>query len=143
MKSLICLTVFSMAWRKTVGPKPVTGGQLGSWPIRSRVSRYNANAHSLSVPPWTPRYHLSASLSARRRLMYFQPPSPPLCIHIRLPWEKGWQLSSLKEPSVVARTCANIKCDAVLEAIRCKLMQFHAGVVDVNMQGSGPSLGSV
>lgn len=44
---------------------------------------------------------------------------------------------------MVARTWAKIRGEAVLEAIRWRLMQFHAGVVDVNMQGSGPSFGSV
>jgi hypothetical protein len=33
--------------------------------------------------------------------------------------------------------------DAVLEAMRCRLVQFHAGIVDVKRQGAGPSLGSV
>lgn len=75
--------------------------------------------------------------------MYLQPPKPPLCIHIKLPWQKGWQLSSLSDPSVVARTCAKMRCDAVLEARRCRFVQFHAGVVDVNKQGAEPSLGSV
>jgi hypothetical protein len=44
---------------------------------------------------------------------------------------------------VVARTWAKIRGEAVLEAIRCRLMQFQAGMVEVKMHGSGPSLGSV
>ena len=43
----------------------------------------------------------------------------------------------------MARTCAKMRGEAVLEAIRWRFIQFHAGVVDVNTQGSGPSLGSV
>lgn len=44
---------------------------------------------------------------------------------------------------MVARTWAKMRGEAVLEAIRWRLMQFQAGVVDVKIQGSGPSLGSV
>lgn len=43
----------------------------------------------------------------------------------------------------MARTCAKMRWEAVLEAMRWRLTQFQAGVVDVKMQGSGPSLGSV
>jgi hypothetical protein len=142
ISSLMMAIVLSIAFRRTVGPNPSAGCELGSWPIRSRVSRKRANAHSLSVPPTTPRYHLSASRPPRRLLMCFQPPKPPLCIHIKLPCVKGWQLSSLREPSVVARTWAKMRCDAVLEAIRCRFVQFQAGMVDVNKQGAAPSLGS-
>jgi hypothetical protein len=56
---------------------------------------------------------------------------------------KGWQLSSLKEPSVVARTWPKINRDAVLEAMRWRFVQFHAGIVEVKRQGAEPSLGSV
>jgi hypothetical protein len=52
-------------------------------------------------------------------------------------------LSSLREPSVVARTWANISLLAVLEAMRCRFVQFHAGIVDVKRQGPEPSLESV
>ena len=141
--SLIWAIVLSMAFLRTVGPNPFSGWELGWWPIRSNVSRNRANAHSLSVPPATPIYHLSASRSPSLLLICFQPPSPPLCIHIKLPWQKGWQLSSLREPSVVARTWAKISFDAVLEASRCRFTQFHAGVVDVKRQGAAPSFGSV
>lgn len=132
-----------MAFLNTEGPKPSLGAELGSWPIRSSVSKKRAKAHSLSVPPFTPKYHLSASRSARRRLMYLQPPSPPLCIHMRLPCSKGWQLSGDVEPSVVARTWAKMRCDAVRDAIRWRLGSFHAGVVEVKMHGSVPNLGFV
>jgi hypothetical protein len=66
-----------------------------------------------------------------------------LCIHIKLPWQNGWQLSSLRDPSVVARTWAKINLDAVLEAIRCRFTQFQAGVVEVKRHGAAPSLASV
>ena len=56
---------------------------------------------------------------------------------------KGWQLESDRLPSVVARTWAKIREDVVLEARRDRLMQFHAGVVLVKMQGSGPRDGGV
>jgi hypothetical protein len=46
-------------------------------------------------------------------------------------------------PSVVARTCAKMRFEHVLEARRSRFSQFQAGSVEVNMQGSGPSLGSV
>lgn len=62
---------------------------------------------------------------------------------MRLPWLKGWQLLSDSVPSVVARTWAKIKEDVVLEARRSRFMQFHAGIVDVKMQGSGPRVGDV
>jgi len=56
---------------------------------------------------------------------------------------KGWQLSSDSEPSVVARRWAKTSDEAVLLAMRCRLLQFHAGMVDVKRQGPAPSLGSV
>lgn len=56
---------------------------------------------------------------------------------------KGWQLESDREPSVVARTWAKIRAEVVLEARRERLMQFHAGVVLVKMQGEGPRIGGV
>lgn len=43
----------------------------------------------------------------------------------------------------MARTCAKMSGDAVFDAIRCKFMQFQAGIVDVKIHGSGPSFGSV
>jgi hypothetical protein len=52
-------------------------------------------------------------------------------------------LSSLREPSVVARTWAKINRDAVLEANRCRFTQFQAGVVEVKRHGAAPSFGSV
>jgi hypothetical protein len=64
-------------------------------------------------------------------------------MNIRLLYEKGWQLESERLPSVVARTCAKISEDVVLEAIRDRLMQFQAGIVDVKTHGSGPSEGEV
>lgn len=33
--------------------------------------------------------------------------------------------------------------DVVLDAMRDKLIQFHAGMVDVKTQGSGPNEGEV
>jgi hypothetical protein len=33
--------------------------------------------------------------------------------------------------------------DVVLDAMRERLMQFHAGIVEVKTQGSGPSEGEV
>ena len=59
------------------------------------------------------------------------------------PWAKGWQLLSERLPSVVARTWAKMREEAVLEASRERLMQFQAGVVEVKMQGSGPKAGGV
>jgi hypothetical protein len=44
---------------------------------------------------------------------------------------------------VVARTCAKMSEDVVLEAMRERLMQFQAGIVDVKTQGSGPREGDV
>lgn len=67
----------------------------------------------------------------------------PLCMNIRLPWVKGWQLESESWPSVVARTWAKINEEVVLEARRERLMQFQAGVVEVKMQGEGPRFGEV
>ena len=67
----------------------------------------------------------------------------PLCIHISEPWAKGWQLLSLREPSVVARTWAKIREEVVFEARRERLMQFQAGIMEVKMQGSGPREGGV
>ena len=141
--SLICAMVLSIAFLSTVGPNPFSGWELGSWPIRSKVSKNSANAHSLSVPPVTPKYHLSASLSPSLLLICFHPPRPPLCIHIKLPWQNGWQLSSLREPSVVARTWAKIRREAVFEASRWRFEQFQAGVVEVKRQGAAPSFESV
>jgi hypothetical protein len=46
-------------------------------------------------------------------------------------------------PSVVARTCAKRSDEVVLEAMRDRLMQFHAGIVDVKTHGSGPREGDV
>lgn len=44
---------------------------------------------------------------------------------------------------VVARTCANTSGETVFFAIRARLMQFHAGVVEVKMHGSGERVGKV
>jgi hypothetical protein len=33
--------------------------------------------------------------------------------------------------------------DVVFDAMRVRFMQFHAGIVDVKTQGSGPSEGEV
>ena len=52
-------------------------------------------------------------------------------------------MSSLRVPSVVARTWAKMRCDAVLEAMRWRLVQFQAGIVEVKRHGAEPSLGSV
>jgi hypothetical protein len=64
-------------------------------------------------------------------------------MNINLLYENGWQFESERFPSVVARTCAKRSEEAVLEAMRERLIQFQAGIVDVNMQGSGPSAGDV
>lgn len=64
-------------------------------------------------------------------------------MNIKLLYEKGWQFESDKLPSVVARTWANMSEEVVLEAIRDRLIQFHAGIVDVKTQGSGPRDGEV
>jgi hypothetical protein len=64
-------------------------------------------------------------------------------MNISEPWVKGWQLLSLRDPSVVARTWAKMRLDVVLEARRERLMQFQAGVVEVKMQGDGPRVGGV
>lgn len=143
MSSLIWAMVFNMAFLRTIGLKPFLGAELGSKPMRSMVSRNKANAHSLSVPPLTPMYHLSERRSPSRLLMCFHPPKPPLCIHMRLPCWKGWQLSGEVEPSVVARTCAKMRWEAVLEAILWRFGSFQAGVVEVKMHGSAPNLGLV
>lgn len=50
---------------------------------------------------------------------------------------------SERAPSVVALTCAKIRDEVVLEAMRFRLMQFHAGIVEVKMHGSGPRAGDV
>ena len=44
---------------------------------------------------------------------------------------------------MVARTWAKMREEVVLEAIRDRLTQFHAGVVDVKMQGDDPRQGRV
>jgi len=67
----------------------------------------------------------------------------PLCMNMRLPWVKGWQLEAERVPSVVARTWAKIRDEVVLAARRERLMQFQAGVVEVKMQGDGPREGGV
>lgn len=54
------------------------------------------------------------------------------------PLLNGWQLLSLNDPSVVARTCANTNGETVLLAKRSKFLQFHAGIVLVKIHGSGP-----
>jgi hypothetical protein len=58
-------------------------------------------------------------------------------------YENGWQFESERLPSVVARTWAKISEEVVLEAMRDRLMQFQAGIVDVKTQGSGPRDGEV
>jgi hypothetical protein len=68
---------------------------------------------------------------------------PPLCMNIRLLYENGWQLESDRLPSVVARTCAKMRDEVVFDAMRERLMQFHAGIVEVKTQGSGPREGEV
>ena len=64
-------------------------------------------------------------------------------MNMRRLYEKGWQFCSDRLPSVVARTCAKRREEVVLDAMRDKLMQFHAGIVDVKTQGSGPREGEV
>jgi hypothetical protein len=64
-------------------------------------------------------------------------------MNMRLLYEKGWQFESERLPSVVARTWAKMRDDVVLDAIRDRFMQFHAGMVDVKTHGSGPSEGDV
>lgn len=44
---------------------------------------------------------------------------------------------------MVARTWAKISEEVVLEAMRDRLMQFQAGMVEVKMQGLGPREGEV
>lgn len=44
---------------------------------------------------------------------------------------------------MVARTWAKMSDEVVLEAMRERLMQFHAGIVEVNTHGVGPSEGEV
>ncbi|KAH0445691.1 hypothetical protein KCU90_g168, partial [Aureobasidium melanogenum] len=85
--------------------------------------------HSESVLPVTPPNQRSpTSLTNLRLTPEFQPPTPPLCMNIRHPRLKGWQLLSARAPSVLART-------------RVRLLQFQAGMVEVKMHGSGPSRG--
>lgn len=43
----------------------------------------------------------------------------------------------------MALTWAKIKEEAVFDASRSKFIQFQAGIVDVKIQGSGPSAGGV
>lgn len=43
---------------------------------------------------------------------------------------------------MVARTWAKMRLEQVLVANLSRFSQFHAGSVEVKMQGSGPSLGS-
>jgi hypothetical protein len=64
-------------------------------------------------------------------------------MNIKLLYVKGWQFESDKFPSVVARTCAKMREEVVFDAMRDKFIQFHAGIVDVKTQGSGPSEGDV
>jgi hypothetical protein len=64
-------------------------------------------------------------------------------MNIKLLYEKGWQFESDRLPSVVARTCAKIREDVVFEAMRDRLMQFQAGIVEVKTHGSGPREGEV
>jgi len=59
------------------------------------------------------------------------------------PWLNGWQFWSDRLPSVVARTWAKMRLEAVLEARRARFRQFQAGIVDVKMQGEGPRVGEV
>jgi len=59
------------------------------------------------------------------------------------PWLNGWQFWSLRLPSVVARTWAKMREEAVLEARRARFRQFQAGIVLVKMQGEGPRSGEV
>ena len=105
-KALIRSIVFRIALLSTACPNPFLAhaSSSGSWPSFSRQSRKRAKAHSLSVLPCTPLYHLSPTASPSSLFTCFHPAIPPLCIHIRLLWEKGWQLASDKLPSVVART---------------------------------------
>lgn len=44
---------------------------------------------------------------------------------------------------MVARTWAKMRWEAVLEAMRWRLVQFQAGMVEVKRHGAEPSLGSV
>lgn len=44
---------------------------------------------------------------------------------------------------MVARTWAKIKDEVVFDANRSRLRQFHAGMVEVKIHGSGPRVGSV
>ena len=144
INSLIFAIVFIITFRKSACPNPSgPGSELGSTPSLSNRSRNNANAHSLSVPPLTPKNHLSASESANVRLTYFHPPMLPLCMNISVWCWNGWQLLSESVPSVVARTCANMRFEQVFDARRSRFSQFQAGRVEVKMHGSGPSLGSV
>lgn len=146
ISALMRLIVCSMALRSTACPKPwppPPPSAPGSCPSFCRLSRKRAKAHSLSVLPPIPLNHSASMDMARARLTCFQPPMLPLCMNIRLPWRKGWQLLSDREPSVVARTWAKIRDEAVFEASRSRFKQFHAGIVEVNIQGSGPSAGGV
>jgi len=126
-------------------PKPLVmySSSSGSYPAFSKQSRKSANAHSLSVLPSTPMNHLCPTLIAKARLTCRHPAMLPLCMNISELCEKGWQLESEREPSVVARTWAKIKEEAVLEASRARFLQFQAGIVLVKMHGSGPKVGRV
>lgn len=64
-------------------------------------------------------------------------------MNMRLLYRNGWQLESDRLPSVVARTCAKMSDEVVLDAMRDRLMQFQAGIVEVKTQGSGPREGEV
>jgi hypothetical protein len=64
-------------------------------------------------------------------------------MNIKLLYVNGWQFESERLPSVVARTCAKISDEVVFEAMRERLMQFQAGMVEVKTQGSGPREGEV
>ena len=43
----------------------------------------------------------------------------------------------------MARTCAKMRLDVVFVAMRERLIQFQAGIVEVKTQGVGPSEGDV
>jgi hypothetical protein len=64
-------------------------------------------------------------------------------MNIKLLYVNGWQFASARAPVVVARTWAKRRLDVVLEAMRVRLLQFHAGIVEVKTQGSGPKVGAV
>jgi hypothetical protein len=58
---------------------------------------------------------------------------------MRRPCRQGWQLSCERLPAVVALTCPNTRGLRIFSAILMRFALFHAGVMEVKMQGWVPN----